>query len=91
MGEVVVTLGERGAAWVTLDQARSFPAFPVRALDSTGAGDAFNAGLVAGLVTGAAMPDAIVLGSRAGAFCVTRLGVISGLPTRAELDREVPA
>jgi sugar/nucleoside kinase (ribokinase family) len=37
------------------------------------------------------MEEALDLGIRAGAFCVTRLGVIDGLPTRTQLDQEVPA
>ena len=59
-------------------------------VDTTGAGDAFNAGLVTGLSAGFSMTEAIELGVRAGAFCVTRLGVIEGLPTRQQLDAEVP-
>jgi sugar/nucleoside kinase (ribokinase family) len=67
------------------------PARRVAVRDTTGAGDAFNAGLVTGLSSGRSMAEAIELGTRAGAFCVTRLGVIDGLPTREQLDEEVPA
>ncbi|HEX6331655.1 MAG TPA: PfkB family carbohydrate kinase, partial [Actinomycetota bacterium] len=59
--------------------------------DTTGAGDAFNAGLVAGLAEGMPLEGAIELGLRAGAFCVTRLGVVDGLPTMEQLREEVPA
>jgi len=90
VGSVVVTLGERGATWVSRTGSRRFPAFAVRARDTTGAGDAFNAGLVTALAAGASMEDAVALGCRAGAFCVTRIGVIGGLPTREQLDVEVP-
>ena len=90
VGEVVVTLGERGALRVTHESARTFPAPTVRAIDTTGAGDAFNAGLVTALSRGQRMEEAIVLGCRAGAYCVTRIGVIDGLPTREQLGREVP-
>ena len=58
---------------------RYFDAYPVRAIDTTGAGDAFNAGLAAALVRGEPMESAIDQGCRAGAFCVTRNGVIDGL------------
>jgi len=37
------------------------------------------------------MDMAIDLGMRAGTFCVTRAGVIDGLATRQQLDREIPA
>ncbi len=91
VGEVVVTLGERGVLRVMPDGIQTQPARSVSARDTTGAGDAFNAGLVTGLSTGFSMMEAIELGARAGAFCVTRLGVIDGLPTRQQLDAEVPA
>lgn len=91
VGEVVVTLGDRGALWARPDGSQHFPAHQVKARDTTGAGDAFNAGLAAALARGDGMAEAIALGMRAGAFCVTRLGVIDGLPTPAQLDQEVPA
>jgi ribokinase len=90
-GEVIVTLGDRGVARVTPQGADRRPARNVPVRDTTGAGDAFNAGLVAGLAAGRPMEEAVDLGIRAGAFCVTRLGVIDGLPTRTQLDEEVPA
>jgi ribokinase len=77
--DVVVTLGERGALWASAAGLRYFGAYPVHAVDTTGAGDAFNAGLAAALVRGEPMESAIDQGCRAGAFCVTRNGVIDGL------------
>jgi ribokinase len=91
VGEVVVTLGGRGAVWVGSGPAKWFEAYPVRTRDTTGAGDAFNAGLVAALAKDSDLPGAIDLGMRAGAFCATREGVIAGLATAAQLDLEVPA
>jgi ribokinase len=91
VGEVLVTLGDRGALWARPGGMQHFPAHQVKARDTTGAGDAFNAGLAAALARGDGMGEAIALGMRAGAFCVTRLGVIDGLPTLAQLDQEVPA
>ena len=83
---VVVTLGQDGALWASPDGVRTFPAPVVRAVDTTGAGDAFNAGLVAALARGDSLPEAIGYGCRAGAYCVTRRGVIAGLAHRADLD-----
>lgn len=91
VGQVVVTLGARGVLRVSPDGVVGRPAREVPARDTTGAGDAFNAGMVAGLAAGWSMAEALDLGIRAGAFCVTRLGVIDGLPTRQQLDEEVPA
>jgi ribokinase len=91
VGEVVVTLGARGAVWVGPGPTRWFEAYRVVARDTTGAGDAFNAGLAASLAGDGDLPEAIDLGMRAGAFCATRPGVIDGLATAAQLDLEVPA
>ena len=91
VGKVVVTLGERGALLVTAQEATRHPARRVRVVDPTGAGDAFNAGLVTGLAAGRPLEEAIELGLRAGAFCVTRLGCIDGFAALDVLDREMPA
>jgi ribokinase len=85
---VIVTLGKDGALWAGPDGVRTFPAPAVQAVDTTGAGDAFNAGLAAALAGGQALPDAIEYGCRAGAFCVTRRGVIDGLAYRADLETQ---
>ena len=90
-GRLVVTLGERGVMLVTARETTRYAARGVGVTDTTGAGDAFNAGLVVGLARGRSLEESIELGQRAGAFCVAHLGVIEGLPTLDELDREVPA
>ena len=45
---LTVTRGGAGSAWLTADARGDVPSFPVKALDTTGAGDAFMAGLLAG-------------------------------------------
>jgi 2-dehydro-3-deoxygluconokinase len=62
------------------------PALPVRAVDPVGAGDAFVAGYLAGVLDGAAGPGCLRMGVRCGAFAVTVAGDWEGLPTREELD-----
>ncbi len=91
VGEVIVTMGSEGALRITADGIEAYPAHEVAVVDTTGAGDAFTAGLATGLAAGEPVPEAIRLGLRAGAFCVTRAGVVDGLPTRVQLDAEVPA
>ena len=76
---VVVTLGPRGALWASSAGFESFEAYPAEARDTTGAGDAFSAALVGALARDASMPDAIDFACRAGAYCVSREGVIDGL------------
>ena len=84
-GKVVVTLGDEGALIVG-DEASHVPAIPICAVDVTGAGDSFNAALAVSLGEGLALEDAVHVAVRAGAYTALRLGVIDGLPTRAELD-----
>jgi ribokinase len=86
VGTVVATLGEEGAVRVSAAGVAAFPAYPVVPVDATGAGDAFTAGFVAALARGEEMDAAVDEGCRAGAFCVTRCGVIDGLGTREALD-----
>ncbi len=84
-GTLVVTLGEQGAR-LRGDQV---PAFPARAVDSTGAGDAFCAAFAVALAEGASDADAVRCGCAAGAHMVEHEGVIPGLPTRAQLEERL--
>ncbi|MFI5618358.1 carbohydrate kinase family protein [Streptomyces sp. NPDC051567] len=72
---VVVTLGAAGA--LVAEDGRvtaEVPAHPARAVDSTGAGDAFTGGFLAALLTGAAPAEAARTGCRTAALAVARLG-----------------
>jgi ribokinase len=84
-GTFVVTLGEQGARL----ENEHVPALPARTVDSTGAGDAFNAAFAVALATGCDELEAVRWGCAAGAHMVEHPGVIPGLPTRAELDRRL--
>lgn len=86
VGQVVATVGSKGSIHITRTGSLQYPSLLVDAIDSTGAGDAFNAGLVVGMSRGYDLARSIELANQAGAFCVTRLGVLDGLPTQAELD-----
>jgi ribokinase len=83
---VIVTLGDNGCLLVRQHDVRHFPAFPVSAIDSTAAGDAFNGVLAAALLAGLALENAIVRANAAGALCVTKRGAQESLPTRDEID-----
>jgi ribokinase len=82
---VVVTLGAAGAVYVDRGSSGHVPAPPVEAIDTTGAGDAFCAGLTDALLSGSSMGDAVAWGVRAGSITVTRPGAQIALPTRDEL------
>jgi ribokinase len=84
-GTVVLTLGEQGARLGD----ETVPAFPARAVDTTGAGDAFCAAFAVALAEGASDLDAVRWGCAAGAHMVEHPGVIPGLPTRAQLEQRL--
>ena len=84
-GHVIITLGERGACWVQRDRVQAFPAFPVTAVDSTAAGDAFNGALALALAEEWLMQEAISFANAAGALTVTKKGAQDSLPTREEI------
>lgn len=87
VGSVVVTQGERGALVADGAGATHVPAIRIQAADVTGAGDSFSAALAVSLGEGLGLVEAARVAVRAGAYTALRLGVIAGLPTRAQLDR----
>ncbi len=73
-GAVVVTAGADGATWIQGATRVHVPAEPVAVADSTGAGDAFDAGLLAAWLAGAGPEDALRAGVAAATRAVTRAG-----------------
>ena len=71
---VIITEGEKGCAIAARDAALRVPAFRVKQIDSTGAGDAFLGAMLAGLRWNLPWPAIGRLANAAGAVCVTRLG-----------------
>ena len=84
---VVITLGEAGLAWKNKERSGSLPAFPIDAVDTTGAGDAFHGAFAAGLANGKPWKDLLVYASAAGALCCTQYGARPAIPTARELSR----
>ena len=87
VGAVIVTLGSQGSLACTARDDIRVPAFPVEAVDTTAAGDAFNGALGAALAGRDPLPDALRFASAAAALACTRRGAQPSLPTRAEVDR----
>lgn len=79
---VVLTLGAEGAQVAST----TIPAFPAQAVDPTGAGDSFVAGLAVALVEGADLVEATRFGAAAGACAVEVAGAEPSLPTRAAVE-----
>ena len=87
VGTVIITLGEEGALVCDGATAVHFEAFPVEAIDTTGAGDAFNGALAVGLSAGGSLEQVIPLASAAAALTCTRRGAQDSLPHRADVER----
>lgn len=75
---VIIKLGQAGC-WVDGEAWQGeVPGYPVQVVDTTGAGDAFAAGLLAGLASGGDLRTACEAANRAGARIVGALGTVSG-------------
>ena len=84
--QVIITLGDQGSVLIDDREVFHCPAFAVHAVDTTGAGDAYNGALVTALAEGLPIKEAMIFASRVAAYSVTHLGVVPGLPKRADLD-----
>lgn len=83
---VLVSLGSNGALLVDSRSAMTLPCPPVDVVDTTGAGDALNGALAAGLAAGLELPEAARRAVAAASLAVTRAGAREGMPTTAELQ-----
>ena len=83
---VLATLGSRGALYVTADTVRLFPAEKVQPVDTTAAGDTFNASFAVRLAEGASADEAIRFANAAAGISVTRRGAQPSIPGREEVD-----
>lgn len=90
---LLVTQGKAGVQAALRGQVSHFPARPVVAVDTTGAGDAFVAGLLAGLAAHgipdnlAALAPDLALAQTCGALATTAKGAMTALPYRDDLQR----
>ncbi|HTV13229.1 MAG TPA: ribokinase [Acidobacteriaceae bacterium] len=85
---VIIKMGSRGAYIAGADGfRRMIPAFKVKAVDSTAAGDAFNAGLAVGLIRGMRFEEAARFGAAVGALSTTRAGAQTSMPSGREVSR----
>jgi sugar/nucleoside kinase (ribokinase family) len=88
---LVVKLGSRGALCADAGASWQVSLPPVTPVDTTGAGDCFNAGLIAGLLSGLALAEAAALGCATGALSTGAAGgtgAAPGLPSATELSKQ---
>ena len=83
---VLITLGGRGVYLNADGRSEILPAYRVKAVDTTGAGDAFNGGLIAALSEGKSLHDAALFANALAAISVQRLGTTASMPLRSEID-----
>lgn len=84
---VIVTIGKRGALLNSAEGKKVCPTFTnIKAVDTTAAGDTFNAGLAVGLAEGRSLTEAICFANAAAAISVTRNGAQTSIPTKEEAD-----
>jgi ribokinase len=83
---VVVKMGMKGCYVTDGEQDHHVPIYGGRGVDSTGAGDAFNAGFIYGLLNDLSLAEAAEIGTKVAWFSVQKPGARDGLPTLKELE-----
>lgn len=87
VGACVITLGANGALYRDRSRSVHVPVVSAgKAVDTTGAGDAFNGGFAVALTEGRDVVDAVRFGCATAGISVTRIGAAASAPTRAEID-----
>ena len=86
---VIITLGEKGAYFANANETFSSPIanLPNPVVDTTGAGDAFNAGFAVALTENKSIKDAISFASATAGLSTTKIGTANSMPNRDEIDK----
>lgn len=84
---VVIKRGDKGAYITNGDESYFIEPFAVKCIDTTGAGDAFNAGFLYGILNNKNIEESGKLGGFTASCCIRESGAIKGLPKLSELDK----
>ena len=84
---VAVTDGKRGASVVSESGWIKMEAYKVHSVDDTGAGDAFCAGFITGIIENKELETALKMGLANGASEVTKIGAKNGLLYKKEMEK----
>lgn len=87
VNNVIITLGSKGSLVVTKHEERFIESLKVDAVDTTGAGDAYNGGFATALAEGKDIFDAAKFANVVGALSVTKIGTAPAMPYREEIDK----
>lgn len=82
---IAVTKGKEGAMLFSYKERLTIPSFNVQVRDTTGAGDAFTAGMLYGLIRQRALKEVGRIAAACSAICIQEIGARSGPQTRREL------
>ena len=83
---VIITLGRQGVFLATMNGMRLIPAYEVKTIDSTGAGDVFSGSLAAFLAEGMSIEEAVMMAIASASMSVTRMGAQMSAPFRPEIE-----
>lgn len=83
--KVVLTLGSEGSVYRFKDEVHRQGIFPVKAVDTTAAGDTFTGYFIASMIEGLSVPEGLELAAKASSITVTRPGATDSIPLRSEL------
>jgi len=87
VGTVIITLGSKGAfLYQGGEKGELIQGFKVEAVDTTGAGDAFNGGFAHALSNGFPVKEAIAFAHSVAALSVTKIGTARAMPTKQEIE-----
>ncbi|WP_124114672.1 ribokinase [Paenibacillus xylanexedens] len=87
--KLFITEGSKGVRYFDGTEEILVPTYKVEAIDTTGAGDTFNAAFAVALAEGKALQDSIRFANRAASLSVTKFGAQGGMPTRDEVEESL--
>lgn len=82
---IVLTLGSDGCIFARGQERYAQPIFPVKAVDTTAAGDTFTGYFLAWVAEGKSIPEALLVASKAASIAVSRMGASASIPGREEV------
>lgn len=87
--KLFITEGSKGVRYFDGHEEKIIPTYKVNAVDTTGAGDTFNAALAVAIAEGQSIETALKFANRAASLSVTKFGAQGGMPTRAEVEESL--
>jgi ribokinase len=87
--KLFITVGKQGVRYHDGTREMTVPAYPVEAVDTTGAGDTFNAAFAVALAEGKSIAASLRFANRAASLSVMKFGAQGGMPTRQEVEESL--